>query len=83
MKVGQIFESHSVAGHWKYSEDKHVLSIAAGVCPRKKGGNGCSLSPRKELKFLPDILYLLPSGSQMGASTRRTSQALHKFQSEP
>lgn len=28
-------------------------------------------------------LYLLPSGSQMGASTRRISQDLHKFQGEP
>lgn len=49
VKGGQIFESHSVAGHWKYSEGKHILSIAAGGCPSKNGVNGCSLSPRKEL----------------------------------
>lgn len=37
MKGGQIFESHSVAGHWKSSEGEHILSIAAGVCPRRRG----------------------------------------------
>lgn len=36
-KGGQIFESHSVAGHRKSSEGKHILSIAAGVYPRRSG----------------------------------------------